>query len=62
MKKIIKTSENYNAIKMIRSVTYCYEDDTSSTHEIFTKRDPKEVRSTLDKIIEKCNNTKCKKS
>lgn len=59
MKKIIATSQNYNSLSMLGSITYFYEDETQSTHEVFTKRDPKEVKSTLDKIIEKCNKKKC---
>jgi len=61
MKKIIATSQNYNSLQMIRSITYFYEDGTSSTHEVFTKRDPKKVKSTLDRIIDKCNQNNCKK-
>lgn len=58
MKQIIATSENYNSLQMIRSVTYYYEDGSKETHEVFTKRDPKEVKSTLDKIIKRLNNLK----
>jgi len=57
MKKIIATSENYNSLQMIRSVTYYYEDGSKETHEVFTKRDPKEVKCT-GSIIKKFNNLK----
>jgi hypothetical protein len=55
LKKIIATSENYNSLQMLRSITYFYEDGTKETHEVFTKRDPKKVKSTLDKIIKRLN-------
>ncbi len=60
MKTIIASSENYNSLHMKRSITHFYEDGSQTTHEIFTKRDPKEVKKTLDRIIEKCNEKKCK--
>ena len=62
MKVIIATSENYNDLSMLRSITYFYEDGSQSTHEVYTKRSPASVRDTLSKIVEKCNKNRCKSS
>ena len=61
MKVIIATSENYNDLSMLRSITYHYEDGSQSTHEVHTKRSPATVTASLKKIVEKCNNNQCKK-
>ncbi len=60
MKVIIATSENYNDLSMLRSVTYFYKDGSKSTHEVHTKRSPATVSDTLKKIVKKCNDNSCK--
>ncbi len=60
MKIIIATSENYNSLSMLRTITYYYEDGTKSTHSVYTERSPASVSSTLKKIIDKCNKKGCK--
>ena len=60
MKVIIATSENYNDLSMLRSITYHYEDGTQSTHEVHTKRSPATVSDTLNRIVKKCNENSCK--
>lgn len=62
MKVIIATSENYNDLTMLRSITYYYEDGTQPTHEVHTKRSPASVTDTLSRIVEKCNDGHYKSS
>lgn len=51
MKEIIATSENYNSLQMLKSVTFHYEDGTSKEYELFTDSKSKEEDFNLVKDI-----------
>lgn len=51
MKPIIATSENYNSLQIMTSVTYHYEDGTSKTYELVTDSKSKEEDFDLVKDI-----------
>jgi len=55
MKKIIATSKNYNSLQILRSITYYYEDGTSTIHEVNAKKKPIKPISILGDLIDKRN-------
>lgn len=51
MKEIIATSENYNSLQIMTSVTYHYEDGTSKTYDLMTDSKSKEEDFDLVKDL-----------
>lgn len=55
MKKIIATGRNYNSLQMLVSVTFFYEDSTSKTYELLSKKTDEKDFDVLKDIVARIN-------